>query len=189
MARPEPEPSEVVEPPVAELPNLDLDSDDGFERLDPAALTYQLIAGTISWAVFAGLFGIGAIVLSLVNPIPDAFWLWPMAWVSLAAFFALTSVMVPQLRMRRTLYRVDGRGLQIRRGLLWRSRIFVPRSRIQHTDVGQGPLERRFGLAHLTVNTAGTHNASTTLSGITYARALALRQELAIDADGTNDGV
>jgi membrane protein YdbS with pleckstrin-like domain len=65
----------------------------------------------------------------------------------------------------------------------------VPRSRIQHTDVGQGPIEGRLGLAHLTVYTAGTHQASTTLAGIRYERALAIRKELTLGSGDEGDGV
>jgi membrane protein YdbS with pleckstrin-like domain len=54
---------------------------------------------------------------------------------------------------------VDARGLEIRRGVFWRSVVNVPRSRVQHTDVSQGPLERSYGLGTLIVYTAGTDHA------------------------------
>ena len=68
--------------------------------------------------------------------------------------------------------------MSIRRGVVWRSEISVPRSRVQHTDVSQGPLQRRFGLATLILHTAGTHHASVSLAGLPHAAALAIRDYL-----------
>ena len=73
---------------------------------------------------------------------------------------------------------VSDRSLQIRRGVFWRERITVPRNRIQHTDVSQGPLERQFGLATLLVHTAGTEFARVSLPGLENGRALAIRDHL-----------
>jgi hypothetical protein len=62
--------------------------------------------------------------------------------------------------------------------VLFRRVIFVPRSRIQHTDVNQGPIERHFGLAHLVLHTAGTESASVTLPGLDQDLAIGIRQQL-----------
>jgi uncharacterized protein len=75
-------------------------------------------------------------------------------------------------------YRLDRRALEIRRGVLWRSLIDVPRSRIQHSDVSQGPLERMHGLGTLSVYTAGTRYALVRLHGLAHERALAIREHL-----------
>jgi len=69
-------------------------------------------------------------------------------------------------------------GLWVHRGVLWRSEIFVPRSRIQHTEVQQGPLARRFGIANLKVYTAGTSHGEIGIDGLPQADALWLRDEL-----------
>jgi membrane protein YdbS with pleckstrin-like domain len=65
----------------------------------------------------------------------------------------------PALEHRHTGYRVDQDGIEIRKGVFWRSVANVPRSRIQHTDVSQGPLERNFELSTLHVYTAGTEHS------------------------------
>jgi membrane protein YdbS with pleckstrin-like domain len=79
---------------------------------------------------------------------------------------------------RHTWYRVNEQGLEIRRGVFWRVVINVPRSRVQHTDVSQGPLERRYGLGTLVVYTAGTDHARVTLSGLDHGVALSIREHL-----------
>ncbi len=54
----------------------------------------------------------------------------------------------------------------------------MPRSRVQHTDVSQGPLERRFDLATLVLHTAGTQHAAVSLGGLSHKAALAIRDYL-----------
>ena len=79
-------------------------------------------------------------------------------------------------------YGIDERGLEIRRGVIWKRVVNVPRSRVQHTDVSQGPLERRYGLGTLVIYTAGTEYARITLAGLEHAVALALRENLMPEA-------
>lgn len=78
----------------------------------------------------------------------------------------------------RTQFALDDAGLQIRRGIFWRSQTLVPRSRVQHIDLNRGPLDRRYGLASLRVYTAGTRLASVSLDGLPEARAAQLRDAL-----------
>jgi membrane protein YdbS with pleckstrin-like domain len=78
----------------------------------------------------------------------------------------------------RTSYVISGDGCEIRRGVLWRRIITVPLSRIQHTDVTQGPLERAYGLATLALYTAGTEHAKIDLHGLAFDTAMAIRQYL-----------
>jgi membrane protein YdbS with pleckstrin-like domain len=61
--------------------------------------------------------------------------------------------------------------------------INVPRSRLQHTDVSQGPLERRYGLGTLVLYTAGTDHARIDLAGLEHGVALRLRQHLLPSGD------
>ncbi len=69
-------------------------------------------------------------------------------------------------------------GLKVHRGVWWRSEVFVPRTRIQHTDVSQGPIARQFGIAKLQVYTAGTHSAEIDIGGLAHTDAVALRDDL-----------
>ena len=78
----------------------------------------------------------------------------------------------------RTSYRVDALGIEIRRGVVWQRVINVPRSRVQHTDVSQGPLERGSDLGTLVIFTAGTHYARVQLSGLQHLTALRIRDHL-----------
>lgn len=84
-------------------------------------------------------------------------------------------------------YAMNEYGLYIHRGVFWRRKIIVPRNRVQHTDVVQGPIERRYELAELTVHTAGTRNASVKLPGVLHADAEKLRDSLSFEE--SNDAV
>ena len=90
------------------------------------------------------------------------------------------------MRYRYIRYRTDENGFTIRRGVLWRGVTSIPKARVQHTDVVQGPIQRRFGLARLVIHTAGTQDASVSLSGLSYEKALLIRDFL-IERDG-HDG-
>jgi len=84
----------------------------------------------------------------------------------------------PAIAYRHTSYRVDESGIEIARGVLWRTITSVPRSRIQHTDVSQGPLERRHGLGTLVVYTAGTQHSEVRLPGLELGVAQRIRTHL-----------
>jgi uncharacterized protein len=79
---------------------------------------------------------------------------------------------------RHTSYVIGPRGLEIRRGVWWQHVISVPRSRIQHADVSQGPLQRAFELATLVLYTAGAQHAKIELEGLAFPTALTLRHDL-----------
>ena len=69
-------------------------------------------------------------------------------------------------------------GLLVRRGAWWRKESFVPRARIQHTDVDEGPIARRFGIATIKVFTAGSSVSELEVDGLARADAIALRDRL-----------
>lgn len=108
-------------------------------------------------------------------------------WCVLTALLIWWAQAWPAKSYRRTSYRVDPAGIEIRRGVVWRRVINVPRSRVQHTDVSQGPLERGSDLGTLVMFTAGTQFARVQLSGLQYNDALRIRDHLL--PAGTDDAV
>ncbi len=60
----------------------------------------------------------------------------------------------------------------------------IPRVRIQDSDVSQGPLQRRFGVATLKLYTAGSRFTCNELPGLDHDRALDLRDTLLRRDDG-----
>jgi membrane protein YdbS with pleckstrin-like domain len=152
----------------------------GEERqLDPRVIAMQRVTGAIVSSVLAAATGVGAISAWVAN---GASLLGLLFIGTLWLLFNGASLWHfrrwPAIAYRHTWYRVDARGLEIRRGVIWRGVTNVPRSRVQHTDVAQGPLDRRYGLGTLVVHTAGTDHAKVMLEGLDHGVALAIREQL-----------
>ncbi len=186
-------------PPV-EVPSLSADASpeveegiaDGIEHeLDPRAVVVQRIAGWIVFGpILAGVWGTILLLLLLVDDLPG--WGWALLLLGGAAVtvpLAWLTHRWPVIAHRHAAYKVDGRGIEIRRGVVWRKVINVPRSRVQHTDVSQGPLERGHGLATLVLYTAGTSHARVDLHGLDHATALRIRDHLVLMAAEGDDAV
>jgi membrane protein YdbS with pleckstrin-like domain len=161
-------------------PELPVSVADGRVRtLDPRYIPLRRSVGSIVTAfTSAGLLVVLLIVLVTVRMPPGAVWLLPAAWVLASLALALFTWRWPVLAYRRTSYRVDPDGIEIRRGVWWRRVISVPRSRVQHIDVSQGPLERSYGLGTLQIFTAGTHYAHVGLDGLAHPTAVMIRDHL-----------
>jgi membrane protein YdbS with pleckstrin-like domain len=94
---------------------------------------------------------------------------------------------LPRACYRSLTFVVDERGIWIRRGILWRSQIALPRLRVQHSDVSQGPVQRSYGVATLKLYTAGSRYTKIELPGLQHDAALQLRDALL--ARGGDSGV
>lgn len=128
-----------------------------------SAVTAAVLAGGGAAAIFA-------LHLPAVPVVVGAVLLWAVGtWIG---------QWWPAVAYRHASYRLSARALEIRRGVLWRSVIDVPRSRIQHTDVSHGPFERMHGLGTLSIYTAGTSHSLVRLQGLDHDRALAIRDHL-----------
>ena len=152
---------------------------DGFERLDPRIIHVRQIAGLISSGVIATIAIVALLVLTLVTRPP-----WLVIGLGGAGWLLATALLTwwlwtwPAKAYAYASYRLDNDGLEIRRGVVWRAIINVPRTRVQHTDVSQGPIERSHGLSTLVVHTAGPEHAQVALPGLSRENALALRDQL-----------
>jgi membrane protein YdbS with pleckstrin-like domain len=154
---------------------------DGVDRqLDPRVIPLERIAGGISIAGLAAASFIGiSLALLTSDDMPRMLRIvLPGLWMVLALFGAWHAYAWPPRAYQHTFYRIDEQGIEIRKGVYWRIVINVPRSRVQHIDVSQGPIERRYGLGTLVIYTAGTDHAKVELSGLEHGRALRIREHL-----------
>ena len=150
------------------------------QRLDPRSIRVQQLSGwTFTAFIAAGsLAGLGVGLLT-GDDMPQ--WLrraLPWLWLAVVMLMAWHAQWWPRRAYEHTTYRVDPEGIEIQRGVYWRVAIHVPRSRVQHSDVSQGPLERRYGLGTLVIYTAGTDHARVDLAGLEHGVALRLRSQL-----------
>jgi membrane protein YdbS with pleckstrin-like domain len=147
--------------------------------LDPRYVDVRRMSGLISTAVVSiGLFiGLGVLGLS-TRPGWRMALLGALGWLMATLLLAAWQWYWPTVLYRHARYRVTEADIEIHRGVIWRRIINVPRSRVQHTDVSQGPVERSYELSTLIMHTAGTEHSQVTLPGLTRSVALALRDQL-----------
>jgi membrane protein YdbS with pleckstrin-like domain len=163
-------PDSSATPPVA---------DGRVHGLDPRVVRVDRIGGWITTALIAGPLGFALIAALLDDDLGTAEkLLLTAAWLGLSVLLGWWLHRWPAIAWRHAAYRIDDEVIEIRRGVVFRRVISVPRSRVQHTDVSQGPLERSFGLGTLVIYTAGTEHARVDLSGLEHGRALAIRDHL-----------
>lgn len=187
-------PVDAAPPPEAPTaPALEPGPADGrYHALDPRSVAAARIAGAIAAAAVALPILAAVLTAAVAAPLGAAQALAALgAWATAAALLAAWCLAWPRVRYRYLRYRLDAQGFTIRRGVVWRTVTSVPKLRVQHTDVSQGPIERAFDLATLVVHTAGTQDASVSLGGLPHGVALRIRDYL-IDGkaeDGGDRGV
>lgn len=131
----------------------------------------------INTALVAG----GALLMAIIaaialEPAVDARIYGVPALVFALSVLALTSL--PERRWQRWGYAMRDTQLRIVRGWLFRTDTIVPYNRMQHIDIAQGPIERLCGVSSLVVHTAGTHNSTVSLPGLSPADAAAMRDTI-----------
>lgn len=144
--------------------------------LAPAARKVHWIASFIGAAFLAG-------VVTAVDVFwDDKFEAWPFAPGRLAMVLApllmLHAALYPPFWFRAWRYALREHDVLLVHGVFWRTRRSIPRSRIQHVDVQSGPIDRAYGLADLTLYTAGADDEENQIPGLRVEDAEALRDAL-----------
>jgi uncharacterized protein len=176
------------DPPSAEA-NATEPPDFKLLALDPAIVTVERISGWIFTGVvlIAGLIGLTVLAFAF-GPLSIVTGVSLLLYLLFGTLLVWATQVLPQTAYEHASWCLSRSGLEIRRGIWWRSQISVPLVRVQHTDVHQGPLMRRFGLAKLIVHTAGTENSTVELNGLSFVTAQRLRDAL-VENRGDLDGV
>ena len=147
--------------------------DDALTRLHPNYSHALRVQTTLSSIPFL----VGALVLETAfkgeGLFPSGIIAGPVLLIALALI-----IRIPQTRYNARGYQISADRLRVVRGLMFRSDTVVPFGRVQHIDVAQGPLERFFGIATLTLHTAGNHNASVALPGLGEELARTMREDI-----------
>ena len=172
-------PAAGLEAAPADRPAAPAPPDSGPRHLDPRVITLNRIGGSIVGVILGGLHLV-AVAIALVT----ADWprlgltLFALSWLPVAAGLAWLAWKWPAIDYRHWRYRVSADGIEIWSGVIFRQAVSVPRSRVQHIDVSQGPIERSYGLATLSIHTAGTVHSKVDLPGLDHGVALTVRDAL-----------
>jgi len=153
-------------------------------QLDPRVIPLQRLRNTITAVVLTAVSFVGLIIVWVATSRWAAGLLLVPLWLLLDGLLVWQLRRWPAIAYRHASYRVDALGIEIRRGVYWRDITNVPRSRVQHTDVSQGPIERRFALGTLVIHTAGTANAKVTLAGLEHGTARRIQAHLLPGTEG-----
>lgn len=158
------EPSLAIQPEAAPYP-LHVE---GLRGVDPLLTRARWIAQIPGHIMVLALLA-GAITLWAVLG-----WWWPTLIAAVFVIMRATTVILTPRRVRALGYLERDEDLVIARGIMFRTINTVPFGRVQSVDISQGPVERRYGLARLTVSTAGSAAAGS-LHGLPKAEAERLR--------------
>ena len=150
------------------------------QKLDLAFVKVERLASLIFVAIVSPVLLLIWVLIGFF--VREAFdtpqWLGLLAWFVLTLLGVFSSFYLPKRTYETTSWQLKDSGIEIQRGIWWKHQIFIPRDRIQHTDIKQGPMMRGFGIATLVINTGGTHEPSIPLAGILMETAQSIRDQL-----------
>lgn len=128
-------------------------------------------SAAISYAIFALIVAVlvGVAVAHGANP------RWLLLILAVLALYGFVTVTL-RLEWESWTFRLTEETLEMSHGWLFRKSRTVARDRIQHLDVTSGPFDRRFGIVHVVVHTAGATVG--TIPGLSPERADRLREQL-----------
>ena len=141
------------------------------QRIEPSYWKVQLLQWLITSLV---VLAVGTIAIYFIKKLHSSLFisLAAGAWLLLAA----VQYFVSQKSFNRKAYAVREKDVLYRTGWIIRSLHVCPFNRIQHCSVHSGPLERRYGLASISLFTAGSEGSDMTIPGLTEEKASALRE-------------
>ena len=155
----------VIVPPTSPSdmfvnPEVPLDSLPGVEGLDWHPLHPRFVRRLQAGALFRVLVFVGIVggaqltATGAAGAAGPPEWLSSLAWTLIAAL-AMGWLGWPAIAVPRWGYVVREQDIVYKSGVLWQSVKAVPFNRVQHTKIDSSPLDRRFGLANLSIFPAG----------------------------------
>ena len=130
--------------PMESLPN-------NFSAVDPGYFKVKLV----NWSIQSSCY----LLVALLPLILRLFGLLVPWWLVivppvLVCGIALLVLRILRRQVRALGYQERAEDLMVRSGVLWRKQLVIPYGRMQYVEVTSGPVERRYGLCKLTLNTA-----------------------------------
>lgn len=106
-------------------------------------------------------------------------------WIFSALILLLiVTVIFEILGFKKRKYAVREKDISYKKGLLYKSLTTVPFNRIQHVEIDQGPISRFFGLATLSVFTAGDSSDDLKIKGLLKEQSLQIKEFITNKIDG-----
>ncbi len=147
------------------------------ESVNPAYRTLLAVNVSITFLMLASIVGgllIWAPYFSQTTPQITLY----SALVSIGVLWLVFVFFWAPRRYRVTHYYVSDDYIGFVVGAVWHSEVVVTFNRLQHLEIGQGPLERVLGLSRLVLYTAGGSTADLVIPGLTMPQAEQLRDRV-----------
>lgn len=129
----------------------------------------------LRWLITAAVMLIGgALAIYFIKSLQKPF----IIGLALGAWLLITilSFLFMRLSFKRTGYALREKDVLYRTGWIIRRMQVCPFNRIQHCSVHAGPLERKYGLASISLFTAGSDGSDIKIHGLTDAMAASIRE-------------
>ena len=128
-------------------------------RLEPAYKTVRFITGVIIAVII--IFLAWTVVMFRPQSWPHGFYA-----AGAVSLLALWIIFYYRISFQYMSYALREKDISFTSGWLWRSTTTVPFNRVQHCDIKQGILDRRFGISKLTIYTAGGQSTDLMIPGL-----------------------
>ncbi|MCZ6641984.1 MAG: PH domain-containing protein [Gammaproteobacteria bacterium] len=143
-----------------------------FNDIDPS---YARLLCSVALVVEGVIAGIGITIWLFVD-IPPTFQEQTLSiWGSVLSLMAILDLYLFKAA-RAIKYSIRAHDLVLKSGLFWRKEVIQPIRRIQHVELKRGPLEKRMGLASISLFSAGTSGATFTIPGLRLITAARIRR-------------
>lgn len=141
-----------------------------FEKLDPAYKKVSIYISAIIFVIILLAYLIVGIFVEVLFQFP---WLllFGVAWSVLTGFFILLAAKGYEYEG----YAVREKDILYQSGIFFRSTLIIPFNRVQHCEIEHGPVDRMFGLAELSLFTAGGSSSDLSIPGLAQDKASALK--------------
>lgn len=124
-----------------------------FHKLTPRAIRVWQWSSAFGNLFF---FAIPVVYASVFGFDNFHFWIVTGSAVLILIYWFFSILLIPYLSWKHWRYSVDEKEIDLKRGILVKTRTLIPLSRVQHVDTRQGPLLRWYNLASVTISTAAT---------------------------------
>ena len=154
-----------------------------FKPISMKLITVRILGLLAGIAVFALALGGFAGAMMCTQGIP---WFWFLEIVPIG-LLVWQLWLIPR-QVKAWGYAESERDLFLRRGIMFKKMWAIPYGRMQFVDVQQGPIDRIFGIAQVSMNTAPTESAAS-IPGLDHAEADRLRQILTARGESLRAGL
>ena len=141
-----------------------------FQKHPARYKSYRFLISAIIW-----IFPIiGLIFVWIFAPMP-----WPWIPTGIIGLFIAISLIGIPIGYKYRMYVLRERDLTYKKGWIFFSTVTIPFNRIQHTEVSQGPIEKKYDICTLKIFTAGGSTSDLSIPGLEEDEAQQIREYVA----------